>query len=479
MYLGKLEPILKRSEELLNKNFKENQILSFEDIMKPYLESSKLFDETEKEIFYDLYMRYFQKKYIFTSKLNLSEGENSFRQWDQKCECDETLPETIKIPKNLKKLEKTFQKLWNTPQPEQRTKEWFDFRYNRITASDTAAALDENPYEPVESFILKKCDPNFPFRDNKFCHHGKKYEPTATQIYEHIYNNKVTEFGCIASEKRKIVGASPDGICSKFTLNNSLSDRVGVMLEIKCVYPTGRRINIKGKIDGNICPHYYFCQVQQQLECCELKECDFWQCRLIEYESREKYLADPVDDTHHYEGNEGEEININNKIKKGCILQFLPNEFEPEFEGEEKVWKSKYIYPPRLDMDKDEYNDWILECISNWRKMDETQEWQEKYHFDRIIYWKLEKSINVTIKRDKKWFKERYPILENTWKQVEYYRLNPEKMDEIQVVADKRKKWFKLSTKINISSEDLVKKNMLILDEEEEKSDSDEDCDFI
>ena len=29
--------------------------------MKPYLESSKSFDETEKEIFYDLYMRYFQK----------------------------------------------------------------------------------------------------------------------------------------------------------------------------------------------------------------------------------------------------------------------------------------------------------------------------------------------------------------------------------------------------------------------------------
>ena len=129
-------------------------------------------------------------------------------------------------------------------------------------------------------------------------------------------------------------------------------------------------------------------------------------------------------------------------------------------------------------MDKDEYDDWMLECISNWRKMDETQEWQEKYHFDRIIYWKLEKSINVTIKRDK-WFKERYPILENTWKQVEYYRLNPEKMDEIQVVADKRKKWFRLNTVINISSEDLVNKNILILDEKEEEDDSDEDCDFI
>ena len=36
------------------------------------------------------------------------------------------------------------------PQPEQRSKEWFDFRYGMITASDIATALGENPYEPPE-----------------------------------------------------------------------------------------------------------------------------------------------------------------------------------------------------------------------------------------------------------------------------------------------------------------------------------------
>jgi hypothetical protein len=89
----------------------------------------------------------------------------------------------VKIPKEFKKLEEHFQKLKALPQPEQRSKEWFEYRHNRITASDTAAAIDENPYEPVESFILKKCDPDHQFLDNANVYHGKKFELIATKIY--------------------------------------------------------------------------------------------------------------------------------------------------------------------------------------------------------------------------------------------------------------------------------------------------------
>ena len=38
--------------------------------------------------------------------------------------------------------------------------------------------------------------------------------------------------------------------------------------------------NIFGEIDGEICPHYYWVQVQVQLECCDLEEFDFWQCSI-------------------------------------------------------------------------------------------------------------------------------------------------------------------------------------------------------
>jgi putative phage-type endonuclease len=476
MYLGTFDPVMKCCEKHLKKKCKKDNLYSFEELMKIQKELLKKSDKDDNLALKDVLHRFFSIRYLYNGKIDFENGANGFREWDKKYKMDETLEDTIKVPKEYQKLEKVFQKNWKTEQPEQRTQAWYDFRYRRVTASDTASALDENPYEPVESFILKKCDPNFPFFDNKFVFHGKKYEPPATQIYEHIYNNKVTEFGCLPSKKYKIVAASPDGICSKATLNNEFSPRLGTMLEIKC--PFSRKIIQKGKIDGTICPHYYYCQVQQQLECCELPQCDFWQCSIVEYQSRGEYLMDDLSKTKHYEGKEGNEIQIDERIKSGCILQFQPKEFEPEFDGDLRLWKSKYLYPPRLDMDKAEYQEWILETLSKWRDLEETEEWKDNFYFDKVIYWKMAKSSNVTIKRDKKWFKDRYPILENVWKRIEYYRLNNHKFDELEKIVAVRKKWFKLKTALEIHSEKVVNDKMLFLDDSI-VVESDNECDFL
>ena len=80
----------------------------------------------------------------------------------------------------------------NVPQPEQRTKAWFDMRNNMITASSGATALGENPYEKVDGFIMEKVFGR-EFMDNEFVHHGKKYESVATMLYEHLKNQKVDE----------------------------------------------------------------------------------------------------------------------------------------------------------------------------------------------------------------------------------------------------------------------------------------------
>ena len=120
-----------------------------------------------------------------------------------------------------------------------------------------------------------------------------KQELTKQGIYcyfneENIYNVKVDEYGLIPhlpEPRVSFIGASPDGIASHYKLDNSFSDRIGRMLEIKCPY--SRKIITEGEIDGTICPHYYWCQVQQQLECCDLDYCDFWQCNLKEYKDRE------------------------------------------------------------------------------------------------------------------------------------------------------------------------------------------------
>ena len=91
---------------------------------------------------------------------------------------------------------------------------------------------------------------------------------------------------------------------------------------------------------GEICPYYYYCQVQQQLECCDLDKCDFWQCNIKEYKNREEYLLDTNFKTVFSEGPEGKVINIDNSLARGCLLQFLPINFEPTHDEDEHQFKS-------------------------------------------------------------------------------------------------------------------------------------------
>lgn len=476
---NQLDKIITDIEKKLSKQFKNNQETVLEERLKIY---NKIITQYKSKIDINLILRILNKSFDCKVLYNGKIDKCLFRKWDKELDLVEVTTKSIKVPEEYQQVENQFQKLFNTPQPEQRTPEWYKFRYNRITASDIATALDENPYEPVEGFISKKCDPNFPFYDNKHVFHGKKYEPIATMIYEHIYNNKVTEFGCLPSDKVTFLGASPDGICSKSTLDNKFSNLVGRMLEIKC--PTTREIKTKGLTDGGICPHYYYCQVQVQLECCDLEHCDFWQCQLIEYENRNDWLLDTKYSDKHTIGNNAEKITVEKLIQKGCILQFLPKKFEPEFDGDLHVWKSKYIYPHTLMLDNDDYDKWVLDNISNFKEL--YPELNKDYYFDRVIYWKMKKSHNVVIARDRTWFKKSLPLLQKSWSMILKCRKskkelekNNEIYEERAALKKKRWKYYSLDTSINNKSKYYVEKSILFLENINSVPDDVIDCDFI
>lgn len=357
--------------------------------------------------------------------------------------------EDLDVPDEYKSLVEHVDFLANLPQPEQRTEEWFDMRRNMITASCAAQAIGENPYpnQTPDDLILDKLNLGAPYQDNKFVHHGKKYEEIATKIYENIFDIKVEEYGLIPHVSKPpvpFIGASPDGIGSRFTLNNDFSEMVGRMLEIKC--PFSRKIKFKGEIDGEICPHYYHCQVQQQLECCDLEYCDFWQCTIKEFYTKEELLKDDTELNYYQE--QEMELNVPINCRQGCIIQLLPKNKIKEF----CLFDAKYIYPKDVDITTFEYDQWLLTTIDSLHK--DYKDLMKDYVFDRILYWKLTDCHNVTIKRDKEWFKSKYILYKNLWDRIVLYRNDKKALKHFLDEKNKSKK-PKVKKEPKIKPEDL------------------------
>ena len=164
--------------------------------------------------------------------------------------------------------------LLNKKQYQQRSKEWYEKRYNILSASNIAPILDSNPYMSKLDLLNQKCKPfNLDNNiSNPATEWGIKYEPVAIKIYESMKNDNVNEVGLFIHDKHKWLGASPDGLCDS-----------GKLVEIKCVW--------RRKITDDI-PLYYWMQVQIQLEVCNLEECDLFQCKFVEYKNRTDYRND-------------------------------------------------------------------------------------------------------------------------------------------------------------------------------------------
>ena len=303
-------------------------------------------------------------------------------------------------------------------------------RNNMITASNCGTVIGECKYTPIQSLLVDKIGLGEKFKENKFVYHGKKYEKIAIMIYENIYNSKVGEFGLIQHPTISYLGASPDGISMSLTLDGKFNKLLGRMLEIKC--PPARKIVTCGKIKGDICPDYYYIQVLIQLECCNLRECDFWQCHLVEYDSEEDFINDLVEDFVHsdseiykqdittYIENPAIKKYIDKRIRKGCIIELLLIDKSSIPKGEPYEWYGVYIYPPNILFTVDDYKNWTDNTIKNLNIL--YPELVKKYVYNRIVYWKLESSHNELIIRQKEWFekyKENYRIF---WNRVMYYR---------------------------------------------------------
>mgnify|MGYP001185856530 FL=1 len=301
--------------------------------------------------------------------------------------------------KTIKRLKLQMNKLQALELPEQRSKEWYELRRGMLTASSLACALGEDHFKSRDELILEKAiDEEKPFIPNPITEWGVKYEEIATKFYESLNNVKIIEFGLIPHPHFNIFGASPDGICS----NDSPPEYIGRMLEIKC--PPKRKFT-------KTVPKHYWYQMQGQLECCDLEECDFLQVKLQEYDSFDDYSKDINKD-----------IISNGKtekgLPKGCTLTYRKcNEL-----------KCSYLYP-ELFLSDSEYQTWISE---NKEKIK-----NEGHEFVEAKWWYIERYECTLVKRDREWWVQTMEKIYQFSKEVEYYKKNGVEMLKQKINGNK------------------------------------------
>jgi putative phage-type endonuclease len=300
-------------------------------------------------------------------------------------------------------VEEKIQRLREIPQPVQRTPEWYQFRWNLITASNAYKVFETQA--SINQLIYEKCQPLKTFEENggeeedikmvntnTAMHWGQKYEPLSVMIYEKKYGTKVEDFGCIQHPTYKFLGASPDGI-----VVNKKSDRYGRMLEIK--NPVSREIT-------GIPKKEYWTQMQLQMEVCDLDECDFLETKFTEYPDRHSYNDDfNYNDENFDEYTSDTTISSDGK-QKGIIIYFHTKEGKPF-----------YSYKP--------LNITIYQDIIDWEEDTIALYQSEKYNYTflKFIYWKLDVFSCIQVLRKKDWFKNNIGQLEKVWNIIEQERL--------------------------------------------------------
>jgi len=96
--------------------------------------------------------------------------------------------------------------------------------------------------------------------------------------------------------------------------------------------------------------------------------------------------------------------------------------------NEDIIWYAKYIYPDTLMMSENEYDKWEERQLKNLEV--NYPEIYKSYTYSQTKYWKLNKSHNILINRNKEWFNNALPKFRNIWNKILYYREHKDEIEE-------------------------------------------------
>jgi putative phage-type endonuclease len=261
-------------------------------------------------------------------------------------------------------------KLLDIPQPAQRSEEWHALRLNSVGASESSAIFDANPYESYNGLVIKKCGHQVPFFA-KYAQHGVMFEPVVQELYGLRNKCELLEFGSLTHPQYPFISASPDGITQN-----------GVMVEIK--------VPPKREIVG-IPPRYYWYQMQQQMQVCDLYHVDFIECQFSEYDTWNDFVSEFAGD-----GN------------SGLLLEYFTIDCDTP----------RYKYAP--------VNLKTINDVDKWRNqmLDEIEEKATMVEMHTFRYWKLATYSHCVVWRDDDWWNANKKQYELFWEKVLFHRQN-------------------------------------------------------
>lgn len=232
---------------------------------------------------------------------------------------------------------------------DQRTDAWHSTRGRMVTASEVYRIF-QTPGARMD-VLLKKLDPPTSQQGTPSppLLWGTRMEVVAKQMYEETTQCSIVDVGCCVHPIYPFLGASPDGII--FPNDENDVARYGRLVEFKCPFSRGVTEGI---------PIAYVYQMQMQMECTGIDECEY-----VEFRFKQVFYAEWVDFTD----------------RKGF--------FAVRANGK-------------------------VEYDTDARNSDE----------DQIVYWVLMGTKKEFVAKDPNWLTNHLTTLTEFWMEVEHHRVN-------------------------------------------------------
>ena len=251
-------------------------------------------------------------------------------------------------------------------QDDQRTAAWHLKRGEMLTASEIYKALPDATASQKHEIIMGKLVPK-PRTEGpgpRALVWGTRFEPIAKSIYCKLsdFPLKIVDTTCIPHPTVPFLGASPDGIILTDGVRN------GRLVEFKC--PISRVFS-----DETPVPLPYYHQMQLQMECTGLSECEY-----IEFQFKMVSYSEWVDSKPAFKG----------------FYAVTDDEMEVKYKD--------------LDDARDpiKWRQQVLGSFDDWN----------------IVYWTLEKYRMKLVEHDKEWLSKNLESITQVWNIISEHRKN-------------------------------------------------------